>query len=124
VSPVSEKLEYLDGLSIEWIDSRHVKWMMRRGEVFNFRSTRKNLTAHLAMIDIPQDFADALEDAKLADFFRACASSHQNEHLKWIAEAKRPETRKTRIAKAVRMLSEKHAEKQGRPKKAEASRKS
>ena len=61
------------------------------------------------MNDIPQDFADALEAAKLADFFCACASSHQNEYLKWIAEAKRPETRKTRIAKAVKMLSEKHA---------------
>jgi uncharacterized protein YdeI (YjbR/CyaY-like superfamily) len=98
--------------------------MMRRVEDFNFRPGRKNLTAHVAMIDIPQDFADALEAAKLGDFFRGCASSHQNEYLKWIAEAKRPETRKTRIAKAVRMVSEKYAEKQGRPKTAQGLRKS
>jgi len=76
------------------------------------------------MNEIPQDFAEALEAAKLADFFSASASSHRNEYLKWIAEAKRPETRKTRIAKAVRMLSGKNAERQGRPKKVQGSRQS
>ena len=55
--------------------------------------------------EIPNDFADALKAAGLADFFSSRPPSHQNEHLKWIAEAKRPETRKVRIAKAVKMLS-------------------
>jgi uncharacterized protein YdeI (YjbR/CyaY-like superfamily) len=59
---------------------------------------------------IPQDFAEALRKAGLADFFSGCTDPHQKEYLKWIAEAKRPETRKSRIAKATQMLSAKRAE--------------
>jgi uncharacterized protein YdeI (YjbR/CyaY-like superfamily) len=69
------------------------------------------------MADIPKDFSDALKEKGLHEYFSRCAPSHQREHLKWITEAKRPETRKTRIQKAVKMISKKCAEANARSKK-------
>jgi uncharacterized protein YdeI (YjbR/CyaY-like superfamily) len=69
------------------------------------------------MTDIPKDFSDALKKAGLDDFFAICTTAHRREHLKWIAEAKRPETRRVRIQKAVKMLSDKCAERVARSKK-------
>lgn len=66
--------------------------------------------------DIPQDLTGALKTAGLANFFSGCTSAHQNEYLKWINEAKRPETRKTRIAKAGQMISAKCADEKAREK--------
>ena len=63
------------------------------------------------MTDIPKDFSDALMECGLAEFFSSYAPSHRREHLKWINEAKRPETRKQRIQKTIEMLSAKRAEK-------------
>ncbi len=65
---------------------------------------------------IPQDFAEALQKADLADFFGGCTGAHQREYLKWIGEAKRAETRKARIAKAMNILSAKSAEEKARRK--------
>jgi len=62
----------------------------------------------------PPDFADALQAAGLADFFSGCTTAHQSEYLKWLREAKRPETRHKRITKAVEMLSTKWAEERKR----------
>jgi uncharacterized protein YdeI (YjbR/CyaY-like superfamily) len=62
------------------------------------------------MNDLPHDFAEALESAGLAVFFADCTGAHRREYLKWIAEAKRPETRKARIAKAIERLSDKRAQ--------------
>ena len=69
------------------------------------------------MTSTPQDFASALKAAGLADFYADCTNAHRNEYLKWIGEAKRPETRQARIAKAVQMISKKCAEEQARAKK-------
>lgn len=69
------------------------------------------------MAKVPQDLASMLKTAGLTEFFTNCTSAHQNEYLKWIAEAKRPETRCARITKAVRMLSDKCAEEKARGKK-------
>jgi uncharacterized protein YdeI (YjbR/CyaY-like superfamily) len=69
------------------------------------------------MTTTPQDFASALKSAGLAEFFSDCTNAHRNEYLKWIAEAKRPETRQARIIKAVQMLSDKCAEEKARAKK-------
>ena len=52
------------------------------------------------MTDMPKDFADALKESGLAEFFSGCTSSHRREYLKWITGAKRPETRKERIKKS------------------------
>lgn len=66
------------------------------------------------MNDLPQDFGDALKSAGLEVFFADCTDSHRREYLKWIAEAKRPETRKARIANAIQGLIEKRAQKDAR----------
>jgi uncharacterized protein YdeI (YjbR/CyaY-like superfamily) len=64
--------------------------------------------------DIPKDFSDALKERGLTEVFSSYPVSHRQEYLKWITGAKRPETRKRRIQKALRMLSDKRAEKTGR----------
>ena len=69
------------------------------------------------MSNLPPDIADALKHAGLADFFADCTQAHRNEYLKWIGEAKRPETRKARIAQAMPRLAKKRAEEQARAKK-------
>jgi uncharacterized protein YdeI (YjbR/CyaY-like superfamily) len=69
------------------------------------------------MSSIPRDFSDALKKSGLDEFFADYAPSHRREHLKWIAEAKRPETRKKRIQKAVKMLTDKRTEAIARAKK-------
>ena len=58
------------------------------------------------MPEIPRDFAEALQAAGLVAFFADCTAAHQREYLKWINEAKRPETRNKRIAQAVQMIAE------------------
>lgn len=69
------------------------------------------------MSDVPKDFAGALKESGMDDFFAVCTTAHRREYLKWIAEAKRPETRRLRIQKAVKMLSDKCAERIARSKK-------
>jgi len=66
--------------------------------------------------EIPKDFSDALKEGGLDDFFSGCTGPHRREYLKWITEAKRPETRKERIEKTVKMLSIKYAEELARSK--------
>ena len=68
----------------------------------------------MIMTNLPQDFAKALEKAGLVDFFTGCTRAHQNEYLKWITEAKRPETREKRLGEAMRMLANKRAEENAR----------
>ena len=69
------------------------------------------------MTGLPQDLAAALERAGLASFFADCTAAHRQEYLRWIGEAKRPETRAARIEKAVQMIAAKRAEEQARTKK-------
>jgi hypothetical protein len=60
------------------------------------------------VVDVPEDFARALagnEAAKKA--FDKLSYSHKREYVEWINEAKKEETRKRRIAKAVEKLLEK-----------------
>jgi len=69
------------------------------------------------MTETPKDFSIALEKAGLADFFSDCTNAHRREYLKWIDEAKKPETRQKRIEKAVQMIAAKSAEENRRSKK-------
>lgn len=61
----------------------------------------------LVMHATPPDLVEALERSGLSEFFAGCTDSHRREYLNWILEAKRPETRRTRIEKAVSLLAEK-----------------
>lgn len=55
-------------------------------------------------VDLPDDAAKALDKAKLRKKFDALAYTHQKEHVRAIAEAKKPETRTKRIAAMLEML--------------------
>jgi len=74
-----------------------------------------------AMNDTPPDFETALAAAELAEFFAGCTPAHRREYLRWIGEAKRAETRKTRIGRAIAMLKDRCA-KETAPAKAKGSR--
>lgn len=53
-------------------------------------------------VDVPDDLKAALTaDAAAQAAFDALAYSHRKEYARWVAEAKRPETRERRIAETV-----------------------
>ena len=54
-------------------------------------------------VDVPADLAGAL-DADLRAFFDSLSYTHRKEYVRWIEEAKRDETRRARVVKAVEML--------------------
>jgi uncharacterized protein YdeI (YjbR/CyaY-like superfamily) len=55
---------------------------------------------------IPADLAEALgREPRAKARFEAMPPSHQREHMKWIEEAKKPETRARRIAKTVEKIA-------------------
>lgn len=57
------------------------------------------------VITPPADFAKALKADKAAQaFWEKLSYTHKREYANWITEAKKPETRLRRIAKAVEML--------------------
>ncbi len=65
-----------------------------------------NVDSSPVRVDVPDDFSQALAANPPAKaHFREIAPSHKKAYLSWIDEAKRPETRARRIAKAVEMLS-------------------
>jgi uncharacterized protein YdeI (YjbR/CyaY-like superfamily) len=55
-------------------------------------------------VDVPEDFATALAEAGLREAFDGLSYSHRREHVNAINDAKKPETRTRRIAKALEML--------------------
>ena len=58
-------------------------------------------------ITVPADLADALaKDDRAQQTFDALAYSHRKEWVRWIEEAKKADTRGSRIAKTVDALSE------------------
>ena len=69
------------------------------------------------MSAIPKDFTDALKQNGPHEFFMDCTASHQREYLKWISEAKKPETRIARIAKAMKMIAAKRDQEVAKQKK-------
>jgi uncharacterized protein YdeI (YjbR/CyaY-like superfamily) len=66
---------------------------------------------------LPKDFAEALKENGLHEFFLDCTGPHQREYLKWISEAKRPEARQKRIQQAMKMISTKRREESARLRK-------
>jgi hypothetical protein len=55
-------------------------------------------------VDVPDDLAAALAAAGSRDAFDRLSFSHRREHVNAINDAKKPETRARRIAKAIEML--------------------
>lgn len=58
------------------------------------------------VVELDQDVADSLVDAGLMEAFRGMSYSHQREYALWIADAKKPETRRRRIEKMTAMVAE------------------
>ena len=57
-------------------------------------------------VEVPDDLAAALAAAPdAARAFAELAPSHRKEHVRWITEAKREQTRADRIAKTIERLS-------------------
>ena len=57
-------------------------------------------------VTIPTDLLDALKKNKKAhDYFKHLPPSHKKEYIKWIDEAKKMETRNSRILKTVEKLA-------------------
>lgn len=55
---------------------------------------------------VPDDLRAALgEHAEASTFFDSLSYSHRKEWVRWIEEAKRPETRSDRVAKTVQKLA-------------------
>jgi Bacteriocin-protection, YdeI or OmpD-Associated/Domain of unknown function (DUF1905) len=56
-------------------------------------------------VTVPEDLAQALaEDSELRAYFDGLSYTHRKEYVSWITEAKRTETRRRRITKALEML--------------------
>lgn len=55
-------------------------------------------------VEVPDDLAAALKKAKARAAFDALSFTHRKEHVRAILEAKKPETRTSRIEKAVAMV--------------------
>ncbi len=59
------------------------------------------------VITVPPDMQQALSaDPDAQAFFTRLSYTHQKEYVQWIEEAKRLQTRQSRIAKAVEMLKQ------------------
>ncbi len=58
-------------------------------------------------VEVPPDFAEALEKANLTEAFSKMSYTHRKEYANAITEAKREETRISRIAKAVEKIGAK-----------------
>lgn len=57
-------------------------------------------------VTVPNDFKAALAgNAKARAVFEAFAPSHRRSYVDWITQAKREETRASRIAKATEMIA-------------------
>jgi len=55
--------------------------------------------------DVPPELQHALDhDPEAGAIFTALAPSHRQEYAEWIAQAKKPETKSARIAKALELL--------------------
>jgi len=57
-------------------------------------------------VAVPDELAAALAAAGLRDRFDALSFTHRKEYVRWIEEAKREETRRRRLERAVEMLRE------------------
>jgi hypothetical protein len=56
-------------------------------------------------VELDEDVEAGLRAAGQYDAFRTLAYTHQRQFVLWITEAKRPETRATRIAKTAEMVA-------------------
>jgi hypothetical protein len=56
------------------------------------------------VIVVPPELLSRLEEEKLVDVFEALSYTHRKEYCRWINEARKAETRESRVTKAIAML--------------------
>jgi Bacteriocin-protection, YdeI or OmpD-Associated/Domain of unknown function (DUF1905) len=56
------------------------------------------------VVPVPRDLADALEAGRLRETFDDLSYTHRKEYVDWIEVAKREQTRRNRVERAVEML--------------------
>jgi hypothetical protein len=55
-------------------------------------------------VEVPREFKRVMKTEGLLDCFEKLSFTHRKEYCRWIAEAKKEETRSRRVGKAVEML--------------------
>ena len=55
-------------------------------------------------VEIPAEFAALMKKEKVLAAFEKLSYTHRKEYCRWITEAKKEETRKNRLARAIEML--------------------
>ena len=58
------------------------------------------------VVAVPDDLAAALADGGIREAFDALSYTHRREYVSWAEEAKRDETRRTRVGRSVELLEE------------------
>jgi len=56
------------------------------------------------VLEIPAEFQSRMKKDKLLPFFEKLSYTHRKEYCRWLTEAKKEETRQTRLVKAIEML--------------------
>jgi Domain of unknown function (DUF1905)/Bacteriocin-protection, YdeI or OmpD-Associated len=56
------------------------------------------------MLEVPEELARMMKRAGLREFFDSLSYTHRKEYCRWIAEAKKKETRARRLEKAEAMM--------------------
>ena len=56
-------------------------------------------------LEVPNDLSDALAGAGVLEAFEQLAFTHRREFVQWVSEAKRPETRISRITKTCEVVA-------------------
>lgn len=57
------------------------------------------------IVEVPDDLLQLLQkEPRVMIFFNKLSFTHKKEYVKWIIEAKREETRKSRLVKAIEMM--------------------
>ena len=60
------------------------------------------------MVEVPDDFMQLMKnESGMLEFFSQLSYTHRKEYVRWIVEAKKEETRRKRIVRAIEMLRNK-----------------
>ena len=66
---------------------------------------RSNLGISITAIEIPEDVLEVFEKNKKAfEMYQKMSYTHRKEYMRWITEAKKPETRENRKVKLIEMI--------------------
>jgi hypothetical protein len=60
------------------------------------------------VVEIPEDFLEMMKsEIGVFEYFSGLSFTHRKEYVRWITEAKKEETRKNRLGKAIELLKNK-----------------